>query len=74
MQAGVILTNDVVALYNALGGGWKKDTASSQAPVIATTSPATPAVLDIVAGGAPRQAISRIAGMLRCSFSTEETR
>jgi outer membrane protein, multidrug efflux system len=54
VQADVMLTNDVVSLYNALGGGWQEDAASSQAPVIATTSPVTPAALDSVAGGLPR--------------------
>jgi multidrug efflux system outer membrane protein len=54
VQADVILTNDVVALYNALGGGWQEEAAPSQGPVIAITSPATPAALDSVAGGVPR--------------------
>ncbi len=51
VQADVTLTNDVLALYDALGGGWRQDAATSQAPVIATTSPVTPAELDSVAGG-----------------------
>ncbi len=54
VQADMTLTNDVVALYNALGGGWQEDAATSQAPVIATTSPVAPAALDSVAGGVPR--------------------
>ena len=54
VQADVALTNDVVALYDALGGGWQEDSASSQAPVITTTSPITPAALDSVAGAVPR--------------------
>jgi multidrug efflux system outer membrane protein len=49
VQADLALTNDVVALYNALGGGWQEDVAASQAPVIATTSPITPAALDSLA-------------------------
>jgi NodT family efflux transporter outer membrane factor (OMF) lipoprotein len=53
-RADVALTNDVVALYNALGGGWQEDAATSQAPVIATTSPVVPAALDSVAGSVPR--------------------
>ncbi len=53
-QADVALTNDVVALYNALGGGWEEDAATSQAPVISTTSPIVPAALDSVAGSVPR--------------------
>jgi hypothetical protein len=43
VQAGVILTNDVLARYNALSGGWREDSASSQAPATATTSPVAPA-------------------------------
>ena len=54
VQADVALTNDVVALYDALGGGWQEDAASPQAPVIATTSPMVPAALDSVAGGLPQ--------------------
>ena len=54
VQADVMLTNDVVALYDALGGGWRQDAATGEAPVIATTSPVTPAALDGVAGGVPR--------------------
>jgi NodT family efflux transporter outer membrane factor (OMF) lipoprotein len=54
VQADIALTNDVVALYDALGGGWQQDAATSQAPLIATTSPIMPAALDSVAGGVPR--------------------
>jgi outer membrane protein, multidrug efflux system len=54
VQADVMLTNDVVALYDALGSGWRQDAATSEAPVIATTSPVAPAALDSVAGGVPR--------------------
>jgi multidrug efflux system outer membrane protein len=49
VQVDVGLTNDIVALYDALGGGWQQDAATSQAPVIATTSPVTPAALDSLA-------------------------
>ena len=49
VQADVALTNDVVALYDALGGGWQEDVATSQPPVMATTSPITPAALDSLA-------------------------
>jgi outer membrane protein, multidrug efflux system len=51
VQADVSLTNDIVALYDALGGGWQEDAVTSQAPVIASTSPVVPAALDSVAGG-----------------------
>lgn len=53
-QADVTLTGDVVALYDALGGGWQEDAATSQAPIIATTSPIAPAALDSLAGSVPR--------------------
>jgi multidrug efflux system outer membrane protein len=54
VQVDMMLTNDVVALYDALGGGWQEDVVTSQAPVITTTSPIVPAALDSVAGGVPR--------------------
>lgn len=54
VQAEVALTNDVVALYNALGGGWQEDVVASQAPVITTTSPVIPAALDSLAGNVPK--------------------
>jgi hypothetical protein len=46
----MMLTNDVVALYDALGGGWQEDQVHSQAPVITKTSPITPAAADSLAG------------------------
>jgi outer membrane protein, multidrug efflux system len=49
VQADVSLTNDVVALYDALGGGWQIDAASAQPPVIATSLPITPAAVDSLA-------------------------
>jgi NodT family efflux transporter outer membrane factor (OMF) lipoprotein len=54
VQADVALTTDVVTLYTALGGGWQENAATSQAPLIATTSPVTPAALDSAAGGVSR--------------------
>ena len=54
VQADMMLTNDVVALYDALGGGWQENVTTSQAPVITTTSPVTPAALDSIAGGVPK--------------------
>ena len=50
VQADMMLTNDVVALYDALGGGWQEDQVHSQAPVITKTSPITPAAADSLAG------------------------
>lgn len=49
-QANVTLTNDVVTLYDALGGGWQDDATATQPPVIPAVPPATPAALDSLAG------------------------
>jgi len=54
VQADVALTNDVVGLYNALGGGWQEDSADIAAPAIATAAPIMPAALDSVAAAPPR--------------------
>ncbi len=54
VQAEVTLTNDVVTLYNALGGGWLEDADGSQAPSIGDAPPITPAALDSVAAGIKR--------------------
>jgi NodT family efflux transporter outer membrane factor (OMF) lipoprotein len=54
VQADVALTNDVVGLYNALGGGWQEDAADIAAPVIATVPPVVPAALDSVAATPPK--------------------
>jgi hypothetical protein len=55
VQADVMLTNDVVALA-IRRPRWRlrQDAATSEAPVIATASPVTPAALDSVAGGVSR--------------------
>ena len=54
VQAEVALTNDVVGLYNALGGGWQEDAAGIEAPVIATAPPVVPAALDSLAAAPPK--------------------
>jgi multidrug efflux system outer membrane protein len=54
VQAEVALTNDVVGLYNALGGGWQEDAADIEAPVIATAPPVMPAALDSLAATPPK--------------------
>jgi len=51
VQADVTLTNDVVTLYNALGGGWLEIAGDSQAPAIENAPPITPAALDSAAAG-----------------------
>ncbi len=51
IQAEITLTNDVIALYNALGGGWQETEVASNAPTIDMSTPYTPAALDVV--GAP---------------------
>jgi NodT family efflux transporter outer membrane factor (OMF) lipoprotein len=52
IQADITLTNDVIALYNALGGGWQETEAASAAPTIDMSTPFTPAALD-QAGAVP---------------------
>ena len=47
-------TFDVVALYNALGGGWQDDPGDSQAPPIESGLPIMPAAVDSVAAGTPQ--------------------
>jgi outer membrane protein, multidrug efflux system len=51
VQADVALTNDVVSLYNALGGGWEEATGETPAPAIETAPPITPAALDSLSAG-----------------------
>jgi NodT family efflux transporter outer membrane factor (OMF) lipoprotein len=51
VQANVALINDVVGLYNALGGGWQETVARSDAPAIDPAPPIAPAALDAVAAG-----------------------
>jgi multidrug efflux system outer membrane protein len=54
IQADITLTDDVIALYNALGGGWQETAVSSSAPAIDLSTPFTPAALDSVAAIPPR--------------------
>jgi NodT family efflux transporter outer membrane factor (OMF) lipoprotein len=54
VQADVMLTNDVVALYDALGGGWEEDAGDVQANSIDPAPPIMPAALDAAAAGVPR--------------------
>jgi NodT family efflux transporter outer membrane factor (OMF) lipoprotein len=54
VQADVALTNDVVSLYNALGGGWQVDAGEMPTPSIAEAPPVTPAALDSLAAGTAR--------------------
>lgn len=49
IQANVTLINDVVALYNALGGGWQETDTAIPVPVIDTALPPVPGALDSVA-------------------------
>jgi multidrug efflux system outer membrane protein len=52
VQADITLTNDVVALYAALGGGWEKRAGDITVPSIDPTPPLLPAAADsLVAGG-----------------------
>ncbi len=54
IQADVTLTNDVIALYNALGGGWQETEMTSNAPTIDLSTPYTPAALDRIAAAPPQ--------------------
>jgi multidrug efflux system outer membrane protein len=53
VQADVMLTNDVVSLYDALGGGWEEDAGSSKSSPIDNAPPITPAALDSTAAAPP---------------------
>lgn len=53
VQANVALTNDVVSLYDALGGGWTEDAGRVQATQIDQRPPIVPAALDSVAATPP---------------------
>ena len=46
IQADVTLTNDLIELYDALGGGWQETEATSTAPAIDSSTPFTAAALD----------------------------
>ena len=48
VQAGVILTNDVLARYNALSGGWREDSGDCH------DLPSRTRGMDSVTGGVPR--------------------
>ena len=49
VQADVMLADDVVTLYDALGGGWQDDAGDSRPPPIDNAPPLVPAALDSVA-------------------------
>ena len=51
VQADIALTNDVVALYAALGGGWEKHAGDITVPPIDPTPPLSPAAADSLAAG-----------------------
>ena len=51
VQQEMALANDVVGLYRALGGGWERPGATSQAPHVRMAPPPVPAALDSVAAG-----------------------
>jgi NodT family efflux transporter outer membrane factor (OMF) lipoprotein len=53
IQADITLTDDVIALYNALGGGWQETVVASNAPSIDMSTPFSPAAADQVAAKAP---------------------
>ncbi len=49
VQQDMVLADDVVALYRALGGGWQDSGASPPAPHVPAAPPPVPAALDSVA-------------------------
>lgn len=51
VQADIMLTNDVVSLYDALGGGWQNDAGGGKPPPIDNAPPIVPGALDSVAAG-----------------------
>ena len=53
VQADVLLTDDVVTLYDALGGGWQDDAGDSRPPPVDDAPPIVPAALDSIAAGNP---------------------
>jgi multidrug efflux system outer membrane protein len=53
VQADVLLTNDVVALYDALGGGWQDNGGDIKAPSIDPAPPIVPGALDSLAAATP---------------------
>jgi hypothetical protein len=53
VQADVTLTNDVVTLYDALGGGWTEDAGDVRATQTEQAPPIVPAALDSVAAAPP---------------------
>jgi hypothetical protein len=54
MGVDVALTNDVVALYDALGGGWQQDAVKVQTPDMPVNPPLVPGALDTLAAGSSR--------------------
>ncbi len=53
VQADMTLTDDVVALYTALGGGWQGSAGDIPEPQVASNPPALPAAADSLAASPP---------------------
>ncbi|HEX2941834.1 MAG TPA: efflux transporter outer membrane subunit [Rhodopila sp.] len=53
VQADVLLTNDVVALYGALGGGWQDEPDATTPPDVALKPPPLPGAADVVESKLP---------------------
>jgi multidrug efflux system outer membrane protein len=51
VQADVMLSGDVVSLYDALGGGWQDNTGAVEVKQIDPAPPIVPAALDSIAAG-----------------------
>lgn len=48
IQADLLLTNDVVALYGALGGGWQAETEAVKPPMVPARPPPVPGAADVL--------------------------
>jgi multidrug efflux system outer membrane protein len=53
VQADLLLTDDVVSLYQALGGGWRTETAATRPPPVPTRPPPVPGAGDVLESNLP---------------------
>lgn len=53
LQADILLTNDVVSLYGALGGGWQDETSHTNPPNIPANPPPVPGAADVLESKIP---------------------
>lgn len=53
VQADLLVTNDIVSLYQALGGGWQGETAAIRPPKVLAKPPPVPAAGDVLESKIP---------------------